>query len=35
VGTHNKFVQLTFWSTFRFGVASPLYPKIPLQPKRN
>ena len=32
---HNKFVHLTLWSTLRFGVASPLYPKTSLQPKRK
>ena len=31
----HKFVQLTFWPTFCFGVATPLYPKTPLQQKRN
>jgi len=31
--THNKAVIGTFFASFRFGVASPLYPKTPLHKK--
>jgi hypothetical protein len=30
----HKFVQLMFWPTFRFGVATPLCPKTAPQLKR-
>ncbi len=32
---HNKAIIGTFAATLRFGVASPLYPKTTLQPKRK
>jgi hypothetical protein len=32
--TTNKAVNRTFFASFRFGVASPLYTKTPLHKKR-